>query len=69
MKVILPDGTELELADGATGADAAAAIGRGWRARRWRSSENGALRDLSAPLEDGAPIAIVTARATPRRSS
>ena len=29
MKVTLPDGTELELPDGATGADAAAAIGEG----------------------------------------
>jgi threonyl-tRNA synthetase len=29
MKVTLPDGTVLELPDGATGADAAAAIGPG----------------------------------------
>lgn len=29
MKVTLPDGTPLELPDGATGADAAAAIGPG----------------------------------------
>jgi len=29
MKVTLPDGRELELEDGATGADAAAAIGAG----------------------------------------
>ena len=29
VNVTLPDGTELELADGATGADAAAAIGAG----------------------------------------
>ena len=36
VNVTLPDGTELELADGATGADAAAAIGAGPRARRAR---------------------------------
>ena len=29
MKVTLPDGTELELSEGATGADAARAIGEG----------------------------------------
>ena len=29
MKVLLPDGNELELPDGATGADAAGAIGPG----------------------------------------
>ena len=29
MKVTLPDGTQLELPDGATGADAARAIGEG----------------------------------------
>ena len=49
MKVILPDGTELELADGATGADAARAIGAGLaRAALGDQASNGELRDLGA---------------------
>src|ERR671919_883205 len=62
MKVFLPDGTELELEDGATGADAAAAIGAGLARAALGVRVNGELRDLSAPLEDGARIEIVTAR-------
>jgi threonyl-tRNA synthetase len=66
--VTLPDGKALELADGATGADAAAAIGPGL-ARAALAIEVGAqpdlareLRDLARPLPDGAQIAIVTDR-------
>jgi threonyl-tRNA synthetase len=62
MKVFLPDGTELELADGATGAAAAAAIGAGLARAALGIRVDGQLRDLAAPLEDGARIAIVTAR-------
>jgi threonyl-tRNA synthetase len=62
MKVLLPDGTELELADGASGADAAAAIGAGLARAALGIRVDGELRDLAAPLEDGARIAIVTAR-------
>jgi threonyl-tRNA synthetase len=62
MKVFLPDGTELELEGGATGADAAAAIGAGLARAALGVRVNGELRDLSAPLEDGARIEIVTAR-------
>jgi threonyl-tRNA synthetase len=62
MKVFLPDGTELELADGASGADAAAAIGAGLARAALGIRIDGELRDLGAPLEDGARIAIVTAR-------
>jgi threonyl-tRNA synthetase len=66
MKVTLPDGSPLELPDGATGADAARAIGEGLAraALGIRVSQNGAepdLRDLSAPLRDGDAIEIVTA--------
>jgi threonyl-tRNA synthetase len=63
--VTLPDGNALELPDGATGADAATAIGAGLaRAAlaveiRGEASE---VRDLSRPLPDGASIAILTAR-------
>ncbi|HWH44403.1 MAG TPA: threonine--tRNA ligase [Thermoleophilaceae bacterium] len=62
MKVSLPDGTELELQDGATGADAALAIGEGLARAALAVKQNGAVRDLSAPLEDGKPIEIVTKR-------
>jgi threonyl-tRNA synthetase len=62
MKVFLPDGTELELEDGATGADAAAAIGAGLARAALGIRADGELRDLSAPLEDGARIEIVTAK-------
>ena len=61
MKVTLPDGSELELADGATGADAARAIGEGLARAALGVRQNGDLRDLGAPLEEG-PLEIVTAR-------
>jgi threonyl-tRNA synthetase len=62
MKVHLPDGTELELADGASGADAARAIGEGLARAALGIKVDGELRDLSAPLSDGDDIEIVTAR-------
>ncbi|HEX2126267.1 MAG TPA: threonine--tRNA ligase [Thermoleophilaceae bacterium] len=67
MKVTLTDGSPLELPDGATGADAARAIGEGLAraALGIRVGQDGAepdLRDLSAPLRDGDAIEIVTAR-------
>jgi threonyl-tRNA synthetase len=62
MKVELPDGTPLELEDGATGADAAAAIGEGLARAALAVRQNGQLRDLSAPLIEGKPVEIVTAR-------
>ena len=62
MKVHLPDGTELELPDGASGADAARAIGEGLARAALGIKVDGELRDLSAPLQDGDSIAIVTAR-------
>src|SRR5215211_7790650 len=67
MKVMLPDGSPLELPDGATGADAARAIGEGLAraALGVRVSRDGAepdLRDLGASLNDGDTIEIVTAK-------
>lgn len=62
MNVLLPDGTELSLADGATGADAAAAIGAGLARAALAVKVNGELRDLDAPLPDGARVEIVTPR-------
>jgi threonyl-tRNA synthetase len=61
MNVTLPDGSKLELPDGATGADAAKAIGEGLARAALGVRQNGDLRDLDAPLAEG-PIEIVTAK-------
>jgi threonyl-tRNA synthetase len=61
--VTLPDGKPLELDPGATGADAAAAIGPGLAKAALAIRVDGELRDLSAPLPaGGAEIGIVTDR-------
>jgi threonyl-tRNA synthetase len=62
MRATLPDGTELDLEDGATGADAAAAIGAGLARAAMAIKVDGELWDLSRPLPDGARIEIVTER-------
>jgi threonyl-tRNA synthetase len=62
MQVTLPDGNSLDLPDGATGADAAAAIGPGLAKAALAVRVNGDLRDLARPLDDGVPIEIVTDR-------
>ncbi len=62
MKVTLPDGTELELSEGASGADAARAIGEGLARAALAVRVDGELRDLGQPLPDGARLEIVTAR-------
>jgi threonyl-tRNA synthetase len=49
----LPDGTKLTLPDGATGADAAAAIGAGLARAALAIKVDGELRDLSRPLPAG----------------
>ena len=60
MRILLPDDTELQLDDGASGADAAAAIGAGLARAALAVKVDGALRDLAAPLHDGARLEIVT---------
>ncbi|MEA2285899.1 MAG: threonyl-tRNA synthetase, partial [Solirubrobacteraceae bacterium] len=62
MKVTLPDGTQLELPDGATGADAAAAIGPGLARAALAVKQNGEVRDLAMPLIAGEPLEIITER-------
>ena len=64
MKVVLPDETELELPDGATGLDAARAIGPRLAEQAVLVRANGEVRDLRLPLADGAPIQILTTRDT-----
>src|SRR5881397_1609513 len=53
VKVQLPDGTPLELEDGATGADAARAIGEGLARAALAFRQNGEVRDLTAEVEAG----------------
>jgi threonyl-tRNA synthetase len=60
--VQLPDGSELELPDGATGADAAGAIGPGLARDALAVRVDGEVRDLSAPLGDGEAIEILTSK-------
>jgi threonyl-tRNA synthetase len=63
MKVTLPDGKELELPDGATGADAAAAIGPGLAKAALAIKIDGTtVQDLARPLHDGDKIDIITDR-------
>jgi len=76
VKVTLPDGNTLELPDGATGADAAAAIGPGLARAALAvelgvdaGSDDGAgpeVRDLTRPLPDGAHLAILTNKSGPK---
>ncbi len=59
MKVHLPDGTALELSDGATGLDCARAIGDRLAKVTAAVEVNGAVWDLRLPLPDGAAIKIL----------
>ena len=60
MKVVLPDSSELELPEGATGLDAARAIGPGLARDAVLIRTNGHVRDLRLPLSDGEMIELVT---------
>ena len=62
MQVTLPDGTPLELPDGATGADAAAAIGPGLAKAALAVKQGGEVRDLARPLLPDAPLEVITPR-------
>src|SRR5437660_5071461 len=72
VKVTLPDGNELELEDGATGTDAAAAIGPGLaRAAlaielRGSDGEVQEVIDLARELPDHAHIAVLTSKSGER---
>ena len=62
VKVTLPDSTELELPEGATGLDAARAIGPKLAEQAVLVRANGSVRDLRLPLADGERIQILTSR-------
>ena len=62
MKVVLPDESELELPDGATGLDAARAIGPKLAEQAVVARVNGSTRDLRLPLADGERVQFLTTR-------
>ncbi len=65
MELELPDGNRLTVPDGATGADAAAAIGPGLARAALAIKVDGEIRDLARPLPNGAAahrIEILTER-------
>jgi threonyl-tRNA synthetase len=62
VNVLLPDGSKLELPDGATGLDAARAIGPKLAEQAVLLRSNGQVKDLRLPLEDGEQIQILTTR-------
>ncbi len=64
MKIVLPDSSELELSDGATGLDAARAIGPKLAEQAVLARVNGATRDLRLPLSDGESVHFLTTRDT-----
>jgi hypothetical protein len=64
MKVVLPDATELELPEGATGLDAARAIGPRLAEQAVLVRIDGTTRDLRLPLADGERVQILTTRDT-----
>jgi threonyl-tRNA synthetase len=64
MRVVLPDGKELELPEGASGLDAARAIGPKLAEQAVLIRANGVVQDLRLPLPDGAAIQLLTTRNT-----
>jgi threonyl-tRNA synthetase len=64
MNVLLPDKSTLELPDGATGLDAARAIGPKLAEQAVLIRANGEPQDLRLPLDDGQSIQILTTRDT-----
>jgi threonyl-tRNA synthetase len=62
VKVVLPDRSELELPEGASGLDAARAIGPKLAEQAVLVRSNGSVQDLRLPLRDGQEIQILTTR-------
>jgi len=62
MNVTLPDGQALELPEGASGLDAAAAIGPRLARAAVAVEVGGEVRDLRLPLQDGERIRVLTDR-------
>ena len=60
--VTLPDGSTLNVPDGATVQDVAAQIGPGLAKAALAARIDGQLADLTAPVKDGAALQILTAK-------
>ncbi len=60
VRVTLPDGKDLQLSEGATGADLAAAIGPGLAKAALGVKVDGKLSDLQTTVPDGAAVTVVT---------
>jgi threonyl-tRNA synthetase len=67
INITLPDGSSLRLDEGATGGEAAAAIGPRLAAVAVAVRVDGELLDLSMPLADGASLEVITAGSDPGR--
>src|SRR4051812_49722987 len=64
MEVVLPDNSKLELADGASGLDAARAIGPKLAEQAVLVKADGVPQDIRLPLADGQRIELLTTRNT-----
>ncbi len=62
IRLTLPDGSVREVARGTTGADVAASIGPGLAKAAIAARVDGALVDLSRPIEGDASLALVTSK-------
>src|SRR3954463_15179336 len=62
MRFELPDGTPLELPDGASGRDVAEAIGPGLARAALAVELDGRVYDLTRPLPHGGTVSILTAK-------
>ena len=62
MNIVLPDGSTKDVAEGATVADVAAAIGAGLAKAALAGIVNDQPVDLSAPVNAGDTVAIITAK-------
>ncbi len=64
MKVVLPDSSELELPEGASGLEAARAIGPKLAEQAVLARVDGETRDVRLPLADGEHVQFLTTRDT-----
>ena len=62
MKVTLPDGSGLDLPDGASGLDVAAAVGPRLAKAAVALQVDGQVRDLRLPVHEGERLRIITDR-------
>jgi threonyl-tRNA synthetase len=60
MKVLLPDGSELAVPEGATGADVAQTIGARLAKAAVAVKVGDKVTDLSSPLREGDSVSIIT---------